>query len=216
MSRQRYFNELIKQLRFIQTSCAVYDAGLEDEACRLAVALRVLFHKTPRSTPLLAHLKMENSLMLSSSVGHNDWRDYVAMRINLGSATPVSCQPKLGSKFSKLPLHKWWHEQIVHSFEGRAYYRRDLILAAANKDGGAHVDKLQQFYEDLASGKHGLSFHGKNLIYPKGAPFDQSVEQSSQNTHFAMIRQFAHEVLHSASYFKWLVVKTPTSHGKEP
>lgn len=205
MSRERYIRKLAEQLQFIQTSGAAYDTGLEHEAYRLAVSLRVLFHKSPHSTPLMERLRMENSAILSSATGQSDWRDYVAILLSFGSSTPVSCRPKLGDKFYQMPLHKWWHEEIVHRFEDRDYHRRDLVLTAANKDGGAHVDeKLSQFYEDLASGKHGISINGKDLVYPHGAPYDQSVEQSSRNMHLAMIRQFAHEVLASASHFKWL------------
>ena len=37
--------QLFKQLRFIDTSCRLYDKGDRDEAFRIAVALRVICHQ---------------------------------------------------------------------------------------------------------------------------------------------------------------------------
>ena len=160
----------------------------------------------------MAHLKMTDAILLSSDEGNNEWRGYVAILINFGSPTPVTCKPKLGNKFYPLPLYKWWHEQIIYRFNGREYHRRDLVLSAADKDGGAHVDgKLERYYEDLADGMCGLSIDGANLKYPNGAPYDQSKQQRARNTHLAMIRQFSHEVISSANHFKWLNARGKTA-----
>jgi hypothetical protein len=204
--RDRFVQKLLDQIQALQFSCAGYDAGLESEAMRLAACMRVLFHKTASSTPLLAHLKMEDVTMLSSDSGHNDYKGYVAIELNLRSQTPVRCRPRLGKEFVPIPFHEWWHKQTVHSFEGRTYSRRDLVLVAANQEGGAHVDtKVKQFYRDLASGTQGISIDGSKLVYlDNQAPFDQSEQQRAENTHLAMLRQFAHEVLVSASHFRWL------------
>lgn len=205
MSSPRFLRKLSEQLSSLKYSCAGYDNGMEHEAIRVAVTLRVLFHNTSHSKSLMAHLKMSSTMMLSSSVGHDDWKDYVGIVINLASATPVLCRPKLGSKFTSVPASKWWGAEPVYKFEGREYFRRNLILAAANQDGGAHVDeKLERFYEDLAKGDQGLGIDGAGLVYANGAPYDQSKVQTAPNTHLAMIRQFAHEVLASAAHFRWL------------
>jgi hypothetical protein len=205
MSRERFFRKLAEQLQSIRLSCSAFDVGQEHEAYRLAVSLRVLFYNKPGSPSLMAHLKMTDTILLSSDGGHNDWRGYVAIILDLASPTPVSSRPKLGDKFFPMPLYKWWDEQVIHHHEGREYHRRKLILSAAHKDGGAHVDeKLERFYKDLASGMNGLSLDGRNLVYPNGAPYDQTAQQRSRNTHLAMIRQFAHEVLMTASHYQWL------------
>src|SRR2546423_1970930 len=190
----RFVQKLLEQIQAIQLSCSGYDAGLDSEAIRLATCMRILFHKTAHSTPLLDHLKMKAVTMLSSDSGHNDFKGYVAIEINLGSPNPVKCRPRLGKQFVPIPFHEWWHQQSVHIFKDRRYTRRDLVLVATNQEGGAHVDaKVEEFYADLASGTQGFSIDGSNLVYPNNkAPHDQSIQQSAKNTHLAMLRQFAH------------------------
>lgn len=48
--------ELAAQLGFLRSSAAAFDSGFIDEAKRLAVAMRILLHDTPRSRGLLAQL----------------------------------------------------------------------------------------------------------------------------------------------------------------
>jgi len=131
---------------------------------------------------------------------------FVAIRISLSSAMPVQAVPKLGNQFYPTTMSDWWSGQFVYQFNGRGYCRSHLVKTAANQDGGCHVDSfLASFYEDMEAGCQGLSLNGENLVYPKGlAPFDQSKTQHCQNIHYAMLRQFAHEVLHSASHHRWL------------
>jgi hypothetical protein len=147
---------------------------------------------------------MESWEMLSSDTSFGDFLANFQIKIDLASPMPVRAIPKIGTRFVPQPVHKWWKEQVIYAFEGRNYSRSDLVLAAANQDGGAHVDdKLKSFYEDLAAGTRCLSLNGQNLVYPGGAPYDQSQTQYCRNTHTAMIRQFGHEVLASAKHYNW-------------
>jgi hypothetical protein len=80
-----------------------------------------------------------------------------------------------------------------------------LVLSAAEKDGGAHVDaELEPFYEDLASGMMSLGLDASDLTYNGPAPFDQSKAHYPANLHLAMIRQFGHEVQMAARHYDWL------------
>lgn len=206
MNRGRFITKLDEQLKSIRISSNAYDQGSQHEAVRLAVSLRVLFHDSRNSQSLFSHLHMSDTNLLSSDVGYGDWRDYVATVINLASPTPVSCTPKMGELLHSVSYYKRWTGQLIHKYQGREYHRKELILSAANQDGGAHVDaKLEAFYEDLASGTNGFSIDGENLVYPMGAPYNQSIKQCANNTHFAMIRQFAHEILATADHYKWLI-----------
>ncbi len=204
--RARFVVKLREHLRFVLASCGAYDAGDESEALRIAVSLRVLFHDTANSTSLASHLDMKDWKILSSprtSLGGHT--AFVKIKMNFASSTPMRALPLLGRRFESVPLDTWWRGRTVYSFEQREYCRHDLVLAAANKDGGAHVDaKLERFYEDLASGIRSLGLDGKNLQYNGAAPFDRSQIQYPQNLHQAMIRQFGHEVLASAKHFDWL------------
>lgn len=61
--------QLRRQLKFIDASCRAYDAGEIEEALRIAVSLRVIFHDTTNSTSLLTHLGKKQSISLISTIG---------------------------------------------------------------------------------------------------------------------------------------------------
>ncbi len=48
--------QLEEQVAFLRHSAALFDAGADAEAKRIAVVIRVLVHDTPRSHSLLAQL----------------------------------------------------------------------------------------------------------------------------------------------------------------
>lgn len=201
--RTRTKEKLREQLGFLSRSCAHFDAGHESEALRLATGLRILFHNTRHSRSLLVQLGLENGEMLSSSRGHGNWKDYFAERIDINSPQPVSMRPLLGDKFVRLPVSDWWSSESVFVHEGDSYSRRKIILSAANKDGGAHVDpQLEAYYQILCEGRYASGITG-NLEYSGEPPFPQGVTIYPSNAHLALIRQFAHEAIVSIGYFAW-------------
>ncbi|MDV6342639.1 hypothetical protein R2103_12760 [Nitrosomonas sp. Is24] len=69
--------------------------------------------------------------------------------------------------------------------------RKDIVLAAANQDGGAHVDsRLKPNYAELSK-DGGL---GLLLVNQDGIECDEQIT----NAHFVAIRQMAYELLHSS------------------
>ena len=212
MSQQRFKKKLAEQAQFLEASCRAYDSGAEIEGFRIAVSLRVLFHQTiliasksRGSISLITHLGMQDCKVLATVPTHANFTSFVRIQISLGSPQPIRAIPKLGDRFHPLPLNQWWDKQVVVSANSRNYTRRDLLLQAANKDGGAHVDeKLDEFYEALASGAQTLAIDASKLQFTGEAPFNQSQMQYCQNLHLAMIRQFGHEVLASVGHFGWL------------
>jgi len=106
-------------------------------------------------------------------------------------------------RFHELSLTDWWSAEPIFTYQGQKHPRKKIVLSAANKDGGAHVDrKLESYYEFLCGGEYGLGIIG-NLTYEGEAPFPQGVAVYADNAHLALIRQFAHEVLASSVYFGW-------------
>ena len=202
--RIRLTEKLREQLRFMRRSCEAFDKGFEDEAIRIATSLRIIFHHTGVSTSLVVHLGYEGKKMLSSSRGHGDWKDYLAHQINLSSPQPIRMLPLLGDKFKELSIEDWWRHESVFIHNTQEYSRRLIVCSAANKDGGAHVDKeLDKYYEFLCSGEYALGITG-NLEYKGEPPFPQGVTIYPNNAHLALIRQFAHETLVSVAHFNWL------------
>ena len=191
----RFAEKMREQLRFLQRSCAAFDSGAEDEALRIATALRVIFHNTPKSTSLIAHLGLSDVKMLSSSRGHGDYHDYLSFRIDFSSPEPVKTSPILGAQFRELPLSTWWATESVFVHDGEKFSRKMIVLSAANKDGGAHVDsKLSAEYEALA--KDGAV--GSFVYQTQG----QKVEAPIQDAHLVSLRQLGYELLHSSELVK--------------
>lgn len=110
----------------------------------------------------------------------------------------------MGDKFVERPFEEWWRSEPIFIHDGRTYSRRHIILSAANKDGGAHVDEiLEDYYKALIEAGQFMSITG-NLEYDGAPPFPQGVPVYPKNAHLALLRQFAHETISSATYFKWL------------
>jgi len=201
---ERYQQELKKQLGFLRNSCRLYDEGEVDEAIRIAVPIRTIIHDTRNSTSLLTHLNAKGLKLWSSIRGapesavwyqgmglHEYWR--------YGNRAGGSYGPSFdeGPGMLLLPVSEWWN-QIVYVFSRRPeedptgeievtrLSRRDIVLTATNKDGGAHVDeKLTPAYEMLAEDGAVGSFGWKEQIFP------------ITKAHLVTLRQIGHEVLRS-------------------
>lgn len=200
----RMTSELRRQLGFMRRSCEAFDQGDEDEAIRLSALLRIMFHTGGQSVSLITHLGLGDSKILSSSQGHGDWRDYIAVQMSLTSTQPMRAIPLLGDKFSESSIKNWWEHESVFVYKGKRYSRRSLIRSAADKDGGAHVDEeLEEYYEALCTGIDTIGIVGQ-LEYSGQPPFPQGVPLYPQNVHLALLRQFSHEILASVDRFGWL------------
>ncbi len=153
-SVQDFRARLVEQLGFLDDSAAAYDRGVEREAVRLALTLRLLLHDgQPPARSLLGHLNVRDRLpwtdtaageiagsALSISAG------LCMMRMHLDGSGTSSYQPHLGD----LPPERfhppaafvdWWEDPVITDADGTQYNRRSLILWVTNKDGGAHVDQ---------------------------------------------------------------------------
>jgi hypothetical protein len=140
--------QLKRQLGFLERSADAFDRGHQDEAIRIAVSIRVILHETPSSRPLLAHLGARNVRLVSTA----RWVDRAPIFADLLSMLgPGGAQAPLGQSSTRLelPAATWW-SQIVYAVGRGGITRKNLVLGAANRDGGAHVDeRLTEDYEQL-------------------------------------------------------------------
>lgn len=201
----RYQQELKKQLGFLRRSCQWYDNGEVEEAIRIAVPIRTIIYDTRRSTSLLTHLNAKG-IRLWSSV-HRDVTENTTMYHGMGLHAWWSDGNKAGGSYGPsfddgpemllLPVSEWW-EQVVYVFSWRAeddptgeiqvtrLSRKDIVLTATNKDGGAHVDeKLTPAYEMLAEDGAVGSFRWGDQTIP------------ITKAHLVTLRQIGYEVLRS-------------------
>jgi hypothetical protein len=193
-SRAELEESFEEQLRFIEKSAQLYDAGDHPEAKRIATALRVLFHETRNSKSLLFQLGFDvlqfhdstgggilpgNMLtecpLLLMGIGGSG-RDYEPMLEN-GPPLP----PTL------LSMKAWWNQVVFVDDQKRSFSRSDIVRSVADQDGGVHVDPA------LEDGYRRLS-RENSLAWTVGSP---AGKRPAQNPVPAALRQLAHEVLKS-------------------
>lgn len=162
-----------EHLGFLERSNEAFDGGALSEAKRMAVSLRVLFHKTSQSRALVHQLGFDQTLTWVDTAGSPDatnllpewglvqtgiWNDDGTHRPNLraplGDRPPKSI--RVGAirlpRGSRIQFAEWWKEDVVKDADGTFFSRRDFVLALANKEGGAHVDpQIQESYNKIAN-----------------------------------------------------------------
>lgn len=181
-------DQLRRQLLFIQNSADRFDRGDKEEAIRIATSIRVLLHDTAASTSLLTHLSAK-SIKLLSSAGDGYIQslnpDFFDAFTQVSNGKPAPC---LGDSppgyYVQIPIDQWW-TQPVYIVPSYRIQRRHIVLAAANKDGGAHVDAaLTPEYEALMQ-MYAIRFDDTNRP-PLPVPI-----------HLFGMRQMAYELLQS-------------------
>lgn len=199
---QYYQGHLKRQLSFIERSCQAFDNGFLDESIRIATSIRVLLHNTPRSTSLLSHLNaLDVELMTSCSpVGEGVFFFMGLGEWNLRGPV-MELRPSLSpTMYPPLPANEWWNQVVFILFDGTRITRRNIVLAAANKDGGAHVDqKLTAEYNAISQpGSLGTFYHrGDNVSLGFGPAGVDEVAIGVPDSHFVSLRQMGYELLHS-------------------
>lgn len=179
---------------FICRSCEAYDNGYPEESKRLAVAIRTLVHDTQNSESLFKQLDIKDNLYLDtcspkSTTGFGNYGGLVLMHHSENGEwefTPKCyLPPKPGETFSNKNFDKWWNGIVITDNNNNEFTRKQLVLALANKVGGAHVDpKLNDKFDKLFSrGSHGVSKIEDEATIP------------IQGLELASVRQIAFELL---------------------
>jgi len=137
LTDKEYLNQLKIQFSFLQSDLKEYELGKKDFAIKIATTLRTIFHKTGSSNPILPDLAERNGIKIYFKGKRVDIDEYVVLYIGftIGNKIPSLDAPFLLNK----TFSEYWNE-IVYA-EGKVRYtRKQLVLWAANKLGGAHVD----------------------------------------------------------------------------
>lgn len=183
-------DHFIDQLEFLESSSAGYDIGFEGEVKRLAVSARVLVHDTDKSTSLLKLLEKKSKQFFDTSVPFDEQNvlshsSLVAIVLGERGAVPI---PLLDdAPFSRfISFDAWWNGIVFVDTQRNEFSRKDIVLSLANKEGGAHVEKLlDQKYADLRK-KNSLGWY-------EATPDGKELPGSDQVP--ATMRQIAHELL---------------------
>jgi hypothetical protein len=189
ITSQELHEHLGEQTQFLKASCDAFDQGADAEAKRIATVIRVLVHDTGSSHSLLGQLGMKDGYFFDSAPPVDDSNlasESPLLMFGMGKdkyLAPLDSGPSWAHRGR--PFDGWWNDPIFKDDKGRQLSRRELILTAANQDGGAHIDpSLDEAYADLAKNNSlGWTFEdGKG-----GRPMSGATK--------AAIRQIGHEML---------------------
>jgi hypothetical protein len=194
-------SHLREQIEFLKRSLQAYDEGCISEAKRLAVRLRVLLHDTKKSPSLLTLLKKKDILFYDTSLDYDpnnlpSTRGPIMMKFTITKtgqksaeyAPPLDDGPPIRYRKEKISFEKWWDKNVFVDIKGNKLTRRNLILAVANKDGGAHVDhELDKGYADMTR------FNSLGFVFVQ----DGNKRNFASHPELPGVRQISHEVLKS-------------------
>lgn len=180
---------LRRQLSFLQRSATAYGNGYLDEAYRIAIAVRVLIHNTSQSTSLLHHLNADSIPLLSTTEPASPkavFYDGMSLIQVAGPSNTITIRPALDSSLIHrfVSARDWWTEEIYVHDQTRLC-RKNIVLVAANQDGGAHVDHSLDV--EYAQFKQGIWF----------APITPNTAANMPEPQLIFLRQMAYEILNS-------------------
>ena len=200
ISKDELENHLKEQISFLEASANSFDAGAEEEAKRLAVTIRILVHNTPSSHSLLGQIgKKFEFFDTAKDLDPNNMLAHGSLITILTGPYQSRYIPMLDNfppkSVKMIDFESWWNKPVFVDKQDHKLTRKDLILTAANQDGGAHVDpSLDKTYANL-------SRNGLDLIVNHGTG-----EKILDKPERVAIRQIAHEVLKTLKpgYYKKL------------
>ncbi len=194
LQRQRFIESLAKQIGLLQLYAQEFDNGNDDLALPMALSIRVLVHDAGRSTSILEHLGVKHQIKYTDTaepiIPGNLLTSFglviAQMTVGQGGAyvPPLEMSRPSGSR-PAAGFARWWKTPVTIDTLRNEFSRKDMILAAANKLGGAHVDSVVP--DDIAHFTTPDSL-GWRAVGPEGeTQFNSPLPPS--------IRQIAYEVL---------------------
>jgi hypothetical protein len=195
-SKEELQQHLKDTIQALELSSRSFDGGFEGEANRLAAAIRVLVHDTGSSKSLLGQLGQKSIKFYETSIPRNPRNIMTYSGLTAIELTPEGA--KYVAVLDMLPpdspprwvsFDEWWNRVIFVDQKGSETSRKDLILAVANKDGGAHLDPvLHGKYADLS--------RRNSLAWQFSSPTGDIPLEGPEK---AAVRQITHEILKSLS-----------------
>ena len=186
---------LKEQCEFLARSAKAFDEGSTSEGKRLAISIRVLVHDTTSSVSLVKQVGRKETMgFYDTSIDYNPRNlapvsGLVMMGLGPKGGGWIAPLDKLSAPRlrPKVLFDQWWNKIVFPIDRETLLTRKDLVLAVAHKDGGAHVDPhLDKRYAEISRyDSMGWKF------YVNG------VEQDFRNPILVSLRQIAHEMMKS-------------------
>ena len=143
-STDEFQQHLRDTIQALELSADAVDKGYEGEAKRLAASIRVLVYDTSSSKSLLGQLGQKAIPFYDTSLPYNPksimtYSGLTAMTLTEQEAAHVALLDNLPPESPPrwVDFDEWWDRVIFIDKNASGTSRKDLILAVANKDGGA-------------------------------------------------------------------------------
>ena len=151
--RPELIEKIREQVQLLDILGEQFDAGHRVVGYPLATVVRVLVHDTAQSHALLAQVgELTTTKFLDTSAPINPRNlisDFglVVMQMTIGKGNewvPRCAAPSFPVATPRdVAFTSWWGTDVMKDAKGRTWSRRGMVLAIANKEGGAHIDPQQ-------------------------------------------------------------------------
>jgi hypothetical protein len=188
LSRAELEAHLQEQMEFLERSCGAFDEGFDGEAKRIAVTIRVLLHDNKNSKSLVGQLGLIGAFVDTSTqrdpesiAAHSGLTNVAAEPNNVRFIAPLDWA-NVPARI--LPFKHWWEGIVVVDARRQSFSRKDLVLTAADQDGGAHVDpSLDKKYVELSRrNSMMMSFQSSDKIAVIANPERAALRQIAQRS----------------------------------
>lgn len=150
----------------LESACHAYDQQiLSPTVCTniASISLRKLLHdRPPNSASVLTHLDLKACMRFYDAAVPPLKSDFPVAHCGLAAFGPGGHLPIMDSQVDQadsrlmLSFEEWWTAPVIWDTQGRTFSRSTVVLTAADKDGGGHVDaSLPEEFWDLVN-KNGL------------------------------------------------------------
>ncbi|HSH58607.1 MAG TPA: hypothetical protein VK988_02990 [Acidimicrobiales bacterium] len=153
--RPHLLKKLREQLDVLRALGESFDAGNAVIGYPLSTTIRVLVHDTAKSHALLGQTgDLSSMAFLDTSLPINPRNllsqgGLVVLQMTAGLGATwvprfaVPSPPVPGADPRLVPFGTWWTEDVMKDHNGTLWSRARMVLAIANKEGGAHIDPTQ-------------------------------------------------------------------------
>lgn len=200
-NRIELYEKFKLQVDLLVLACKNFDDGHEIASYHLAITLRVLLHDTHTSVSGLTHIRKKGIQFLDTASDMLPDSTYLGLvyrsfnNVHDGIGGEVLYKPNFTNGFHLKnkkwsSFQEWWKKIVFRNINGTSLTREELILKVANREGGAHIDKIiDQKYELFSKNYSG----GTTVMGMKSG----IVRQFDNVPVLPAVRQVAYELLSS-------------------
>lgn len=204
--RPNLLNKLREQRDVLRALGQIFDAGNRVIGYPLSTTVRVLVHNTRTSHALLEQTGDLSSMPFLDTSLPIDPKNLlshgglVVMQMTTGRGASwvprvaVPGPPVPGAEPRLVPFGTWWTQDVMKDHNGKLWSRARMVLAIANKEGGAHIDPTQPVDLRAIEEENSMGWHYHDPLVGN--------QPMSNGPLMPSIRQIAHELEASiTSYF---------------